>query len=141
MNFNMDQSLGFVLNKTAIASKNSFNQKIKSFGISAEQWSVIYRVYENDGISQIEVAKSTYKDQGNLTRMIDKLVQKELLLKKTDKKDRRSINLYMTEKSQDIVKKIIPLSQDHNNNLTKELGEDEKQLLIKLLDKVYTNLQ
>lgn len=30
MNFDMNKSLGFILNRTALASKNAFNQEIKA---------------------------------------------------------------------------------------------------------------
>ncbi len=141
MVFNMDQSLGFVLNRTSLASKHSFNEHIKAFGISPEQWSVIYRVVENDGISSKELADSTYKDQGNLTRMIDKLVEKAYVRRETNVKDKRAIKLYKTKKSQSLVEKIIPISTSHNESLTQGLSEEEKVKLIELLNRVYKNIQ
>ena len=44
MNFDMNKSLGFILNRTALASKNAFNQEIKDYEISPEQWSVVYSI-------------------------------------------------------------------------------------------------
>lgn len=86
MKFDMDKSLGFILNRTSFATKINFNQLLKKHAISPEQWSVIFRVVENSGISQKELADSTYKNQGNLTRMIDKLVEKDYLQRKLDEK-------------------------------------------------------
>jgi DNA-binding MarR family transcriptional regulator len=137
----MDQSLGFVLNRTSLASKHSFSEHIKAFGISPEQWSVIYRVVENDGISPKELADSTYKDQGNLTRMVDRLVEKKYIKRESNENDRRAIKLFKTKKSDTLVKKIIPLSTLHNESLTNGLSEDEKWKLIELLNKVYKNIQ
>jgi len=136
----MDESLGFVLNKTALASKASFNQLIKNYEISPEQWSVIFRVVQNDKIGQKELADSTYKDQGNLTRMIDKLVLKGYLNKKHHETDRRAVELIATEKSKSLVKEIIPISSLHNEQLTKDFSKDEKLKLIELLNRVYKNI-
>lgn len=141
MEFNMDHSIGFLLNRTAIASKNSFNQLIKSFGISPEQWTVIYRVVEKRGISQKELADSTYKDQGNLTRMIDKLVEKEFLTKSIDTDDRRAYKLFATAKAVDLVNQVIPITSAHNGRLTEDLSEEEALKLMELLNKVYNNMQ
>ena len=140
MKFNMDESLGFVLNKTALASKASFNQLIKKYEISPEQWSVIFRVVQNDKIGQKELADSTYKDQGNLTRMIDKLVLKGYLSKKHNETDRRAVELVATEKSKSLVKEIIPISSLYNEQLTKDFSEDEKLKLLELLNRVYKNI-
>lgn len=141
MDFNMDHSLGFILNRTAIASKNLFNQLIKDYKISPEQWSVIFRIVQNPGVSQKEVADSTYKDQGNLTRMIDRLIEKEYVERFVDENDRRSLKLYPTQKSSQLVQKVIPLSSMHNQTLTKNLTPAESDKLLTLLNKVYQNIQ
>jgi len=142
MQFNMDHSLGFVLNKTAFASKNRFNQIIKKYGISPEQWSVLFRVVEhNGGISQKALADSTYKDQGNLTRMVDKLIEKGYIKREADVDDRRAIRLFATEKSIALAKVVAPLSSSHNENMTIGFSHEEKATLITLLNKVYHNIQ
>lgn len=141
MKFDMDESLGFILNKTALASKASFNQLIKEYDVSPEQWSVIFRVVQNEKISQKELADSTYKDQGNLTRMIDKLVEKGYLSKKLHKSDRRAVELIATQKSKSLVKKIVPISSMHNEQLTKDFTQEDKLKLTELLDRVYKNIQ
>ncbi|MDD3500431.1 MAG: MarR family winged helix-turn-helix transcriptional regulator [Sulfurovum sp.] len=141
MQFNMDHSLGFVLNRTALASKNRFNQMIKAYGISPEQWSVLYRVVEQGGISQKVLADSTYKDQGNLTRMIDKLIEKGYIRREADADDRRAVKLFATEKSVALAEAVAPLSGSHNESMTIGFSHEEKATLIALLDRVYQNLQ
>ena len=141
MQFNMDQSLGFVLNRTALASKNRFNQMIKAYGISPEQWSVLFRVVEQDGISQKALADSTYKDQGNLTRMLDKLIEKGYIRREADADDRRAVKLFATEKSVALSEAVAPLSGRHNENMTAGFSQEEKATLMALLDRVYHNLQ
>ena len=134
MKFDMNQSLGFILNRTAFASKNAFNQKIKDFGVSPEQWSVIYRVIEEPGVSQKLVSDSTYKDQGNLTRMIDKLVKTDFLIKKQNSENRREIQLFPTKKAIDLSKPIIEHSTQHNKNTLDTFSSDEKEQLFNLLN-------
>ena len=141
MKFNMDQSLGFVLNRTAIASKNRFNRIIKSYGISPEQWSVIFRVVEHNGISQKALAESTYRDQGNLTRMLDKLIEKGYIKRETDADDRRAIKLFATERSVAMAEEINPLSRADNETMTHGFSREEKATLIALLNRVYQNIQ
>lgn len=140
MKFDMNKSLGFILNRTAFASKNSFNQKIKGYKISPEQWSVIYKVIEVPGISQKIVSDSTYKDQGNLTRMIDTLVKNDFLIKEQNNTNRREIQLFPTNKAIDISESIIECSQQHNKNMLDDFSDSEKEQLFHLLNKVYDNL-
>ena len=140
MQFDMDLSLGFFLNRTSIQSKALFTQKIKEFDISPEQWSLVFRVVESNGLTQKELSDSTYKDQANITRSIDRLERKGLLKRVSNQMDRRIINIYPTEKAINLVEKIIPISSRFNNYLTENFTEEEKNQLIKLLNKVYENL-
>ena len=140
MQFDMDLSLGVILNRTSIQSKALFTQKIKEFDISPEQWSLVFRVVESNGLTQKELSDSTYKDQANITRSIDRLERKGLLKRVSNQMDRRIINIYPTEKAINLVEKIIPISSRFNNYLTENFTEEEKNQLIKLLNKVYENL-
>lgn len=134
MQFDMDLSLGFILNRTSIQSKALFTQKIKEFDISPEQWSLVFRVVESNGLTQKELSDSTYKDQANITRSIDRLERKGLLKRVSNQMDRRIINIYPTEKAINLVEKIIPISSRFNNYLTENFTEEEKNQLIKLLN-------
>lgn len=136
----MNKSLGFILNRTAYASKNAFNQRIKDYDISPEQWSVIYRVIEEPGISQKLVSDSTYKDQGNLTRMIDKLVKNNFLIKQQNSINRREIELFPTKKAVDLSNSIIEHSTQHNKKMLDTFSKEEKEQLFTLLNKIYDNI-
>ncbi len=141
MNFDMDNSLGFILNKTALFSKAHFNNLIKPYDISPEQWSLIFRVVERSGLTQKELSDSTYKDQANITRSIDRLEQKGLLKRIEHPSDRRSFQLIPTQEALALVEQVVPLSQAFNQRLSKGLSEEEAQTLIALLKKVHHNLE
>lgn len=136
MQFDMNLSLGFILNRTSIQSKALFTQRIKQFDISPEQWSLVFRTVESKGLTQKELSDSTYKDQANITRSIDRLEKKSLLKRVPNHNDRRIINIFPTEDAINLVDTIIPISSEFNSFLTKDFSEEEKQQLIKLLNKV-----
>lgn len=141
MIFDMDNSLGFILNKTALLSKANFNSRLKAYGISPEQWSLLFRVVEKSGLTQKELSDSTYKDQANITRSIDRLIQKGLMKRVPNAQDRRSFNLFPTEEAAVLVDKVIPISKAHNEHLTEGLTTKEAEMLKALLKKVYQNLE
>ena len=132
MQFDMNLSLGFILNRTSIQSKALFTQRIKQFDISPEQWSLVFRTVESKGLTQKELSDSTYKDQANITRSIDRLEKKSLLKRVPNHNDRRIINIFPTEDAINLVDTIIPISSEFNSFLTKDFSEEEKQQLIKL---------
>ena len=141
MKFDMDNSLGFILNKTALLSKAHFNNYLKEYDISPEQWSLVFRVVERSGLTQKELSDSTYKDQANITRSIDRLEQKGFLKRIENPNDRRSFQLVPTQDAIALVERIIPLSQAFNAQLTQGFNEEETKMLIALLNKVHHNLE
>ena len=141
MKFDMDNSLGFILNKTALLSKAHFNNYLKEYDISPEQWSLVFRVVERSGLTQKELSDSTYKDQANITRSIDRLEQKGFLKRIENPNDRRSFQLVPTQDAIALVERIIPLSQAFNAQLTQGFSEEEIKMLIALLNKVHHNLE
>ncbi|MEZ7934587.1 MAG: MarR family transcriptional regulator [Sulfurospirillum sp.] len=141
MKFDMDNSLGFILNKTALLSKAHFNNYLKEYDISPEQWSLVFRVVERSGLTQKELSDSTYKDQANITRSIDRLEQKGFLKRIENPNDRRSFQLVPTQDAIALVERIIPLSQAFNAQLTQGFSEEETKMLIALLNKVHHNLE
>ena len=120
MQFDMNLSLGFILNRTSIQSKALFTQRIKQFDISPEQWSLVFRTVESKGLTQKELSDSTYKDQANITRSIDRLEKKSLLKRVPNHNDRRIINIFPTEDAINLVDTIIPISSEFNSFLTKD---------------------
>ncbi len=141
MKFDMDNSLGFILNKTALLSKVNFNNYLKKYDISPEQWSLIFRVVERSGLTQKELSDSTYKDQANITRSIDRLEQKGFLKRIENPNDRRSFQLIPTQEALTLVEYVAPLSHAFNQRLTQGFSEEEAQTLIALLKKVHDNLE
>lgn len=72
--FLLDESIGFVVNQTALKLRTEMARRLKPFGLTPEQWSVLNRLAEQDGISQRELATRTFKDQPTTARILDKLM-------------------------------------------------------------------
>jgi len=98
-------------------------------------------VVEKSGLTQKELSDTTYKDQANITRSIDRLEQKGLLRRAPNASDRRIINLFPTPKAQALVDEIAPISAGHNDALTEGFSASEREMLLALLQRVYTNLE
>lgn len=140
MNFNMDESLGFIINKTAIAIKKEFIKRLKPYGLTPEQWSILNRLGEQDGLSQKDLAQRTYKDQPNTARILDKLEKKMLLKRADNPDDRRGFLIFLTPKGQEIRASILPITTQLNEDAALGLKKQEKNQLINLLNRVYDNL-
>ena len=76
--------------------------------IRQEQWFILFRLYENPGLSQSELVAKDLNDHPNITRMIDQLAKRGLVKRETDPEDRRKHLVSLTDEGQEFMVKILP---------------------------------
>jgi DNA-binding MarR family transcriptional regulator len=92
---------------------NCFADKIAKYDISIEQWVVLRTLFDYEQINLKEMASLLGVNNSSLSRMIERLVKKEMVVRKTPAHDRRAIFLSLSEKA----KKLVPLlSQEADKN-------------------------
>lgn len=138
----LDQSAGYLINMTALLLKREFSSVIKNHNIDVtpEQWAILNRLNENSDLTQKEVAKLTFKDNANITRMVDKLEKKGLVIRKSDANDRRSWKLSITKKGIEIRDLVEPLAVDILNKISKGISEKEMDSYNNISKKIINNL-
>lgn len=141
MNFDMDESLGFIVYRTSQAFKKEFSRRLRTYGLTPEQWSTLNRLGEQDGLSQKDLAERTYKDSPTTARIIDKLENKGLLRRTGDPEDRRVFLIFLTESGKKLREEIIPITIQLNSDASKGLSEKDLNNLLNLLNKVYSNFE
>jgi DNA-binding MarR family transcriptional regulator len=71
----------------------------------------------------------------NASRIVDKLLKKKLVVRKVCKKDRRSVDVLITEKGLELLKQIDGF-QDEWRKTFKKISKEEAKSLNNLLDKL-----
>lgn len=140
MKFIMDESLGFIVNRTSVAIKKEFVKRLRPYDLTPEQWSILNRLGEQDGLTQKDLAERTYKDQPNTARILDKLEKKKLIRRADNPEDRRAFLIFLTTRGKEVRESIIPISSKLNEDAAVGLEKEEYSQLIALLNKVHNNL-
>lgn len=132
----------FLLDRTARRVKQyaQYQFNSKQFGITVDQWAILKNLYQYADLSQKELAEYCGKDQPTLTRIIDLLVDKQLVERRTNPNDRRSFVVHLTAEGK---KKIEALSTNINEirmQAWKNLNDDDFEHLKRILNMIYNNL-
>lgn len=132
---------GFLIEKTAKKLKQHFQREFTRLesGITVDQWGILDALNHRDGISQNEIAEITYKDAPTVTRIIDLLIQKDLIRRQPDGIDRRRHNVYLSEQGRAKIAELMPAVNALREKGWQKLGEKEYQQLVGILHTVYTN--
>ena len=75
----------------------------------------------------------------NTTRLIDKLIEKNLVKREVCFDNRRKIELSITQKGLDLLVRLDPLISNEEEKLTQSLTIKEKKQLLGLLEKINVN--
>ena len=74
--FKKGELYSFITGKasTAIARRLQKNFKQSNVDITIEQWSVLYHLWKEDGLSQQQLCDATFRDKPSITRLVSSSV-------------------------------------------------------------------
>ncbi|MAD31993.1 MAG: MarR family transcriptional regulator [Cryomorphaceae bacterium] len=113
---------------------------LKNEGVTMQQYNVLRIVNGSgeEGITTSEIRERMLDKMSDASRMVDRLESMELLLKQRDRDDRRVLHVFLTEKGQALVQRLM--QQDTIDQLASGVKEESAQQLNKLLDSFRASL-
>ncbi len=132
----------FLLDRTARRVKQYAKQRFRELGwsITVDQWTVLKQLYDKGELNQRELADLTFKDHPTMTRIIDLLSIKELIVRNAHPGDRRSFKVALTSEGEKLVKSCLPEVQDIRMKAWENLSESDFKEFKRILDSIYDNL-
>jgi MarR family transcriptional regulator for hemolysin len=83
--------------------RNYIDQRAKGRGTTRAQWIVLFRLRQQEGLSQVDLAEVLELQPISLVRLLDRLVEHGLLERRNDPKDRRANRLFLTASGRQLV--------------------------------------
>ena len=108
--------------------------------ISPEQWPILFRLYERPSQSQSELAAKDLNDHPNITRMVDQLEKRGLVMRETDPEDRRRHLVSLTTEGHAFMAQILPTVAAERQVVFAGITEDEIDELLRIMEKIERNL-
>ncbi len=126
---------------TAMSRRLQRNLKVIPCCLTSEQWTIMYHLWKEEGLTQQELAHHTYRDKPSVTRLINNLEKLGLVIRVNDKQDRRSNLIYLTKEGRRL--KDVGIEQAQKTLREALDGVDGDHLVIaqQILGRVYQNLK
>ena len=114
-----------------------FNELLKPFDLSPEQFNVlrILRGQKGKPANMSMIQERMIAKTSNTTRLVDKLLLKELVLREVCPINRRKMEITITEKGLELLLQLDPLVEAHERAFSKNLTVEELEVLNELLEK------
>jgi len=131
-----EQAAGFVLRIAQLAAFERFFKLFPVEGIKISEYCALVGIAENPGVRQGVLADFLKIKWSNMTKLVRSLEEMELIGRRIPPNDRRSVELYVTEKGHKLIEDIAPLMRDADRKAVSMLSDEEHAQLLMLLRKV-----
>ncbi|MDW8848956.1 MarR family transcriptional regulator [Flavobacterium sp. MMLR14_040] len=123
------------------AFKEDLNEILKFHTLSKEQYDVLVLLRNLNGMcaNMYMIQERMTSKTSNTTRLIDKLLHKELVTREECSENRRKIDITITRKGIALLEEVAPKVLAYETKLADNLTSDEKENLNILLEKYRNN--
>ena len=141
--FKKGELYSFITGKASTAIARRLQKKLNAAGlnITIEQWSVLYHLWKQEGISQQELCNATFRDKPSITRLVDNLEKLNLVKRVPSENDRRINLIYLTKQSQKLQEETMLLAEETLNEALETVPSEKVDVCKEVLQLVYDNLK
>lgn len=138
MNFNY----GFILESTAKKIKLELQRKFNEHevDITVDQWVVLFELHQHGTQNQVSLCEHCAKDAPTITRIIELLVKKELIVREACTNDRRKYNISLSKKGKILIQKLLPIVIEFRVQGWHNLNEKDIMHIERITKKIQDNL-
>jgi MarR family transcriptional regulator, transcriptional regulator for hemolysin len=122
MSLDLKRQLVAQLVESSRLLRNYIDQRAKSRGTTRAQWIVLFRLRQQEGLSQVDLADVLELQPISLVRLLDRLVEHGLLERRHDPKDRRANRLFLTASGKQLVDDLDSLRDAIASDVLQDLS-------------------
>jgi len=115
---------------------HSFAKKLENKGVTVAEWVVLREMYESkDPVAPSYIADLTGLTRGAISKLVDRLLDKELLTRKESSDDRRYQEIELTREAKKLLPQLASLADENDGEFFSVLSPSERKTLTELLKK------
>jgi DNA-binding MarR family transcriptional regulator len=131
------EPIGKIISLISRHNQKYLAKELKSYQMGCGgQHSFLKAILNQPGMNQDQLTQDLKFDKATTARSVKQLEEAGYIERKVDEKDRRSYQLYPTNKGWSFQPKLQEILDSVNDRLTSSLTEEEKTQLIHLLQKL-----
>ena len=129
----LEDILGYQLRRAQTALFHNFSRRLSHRNITPGQFGLLVKIKNNPGISQTALARADGIERSTLGEIIDRFEARELVERRRHATDRRAYALHLTSEGFNFLEQVTPEVLDNDLDVTRNLNDEERQILLRLL--------
>ena len=135
----IEDSLGYLLRSVLSSIRNTADTHLQGRGITWAQCMPLYKISRFQNTTLAVLARNLDADPAAVTRLLDRLEAKELVVRERSTSDRRVVHVHTTPLGTAMAEELTPVLADALNAHLTDFSTDEWQQLIGLLRRMLVN--
>ena len=105
-------------------------------GVPLAHWRVLLILHDNLATTQKDIVERAEFDKGQVSRIVERLVNEGLLVSESDSEDKRVLNLHLTNAGREMMSRLIPVMRQRRSHLISPFSDEELATLFDFLDRL-----
>ena len=140
-NYHAQNSVGYLVKRAHSMMIDVLEQVFAEQGVSYVQYVILAWLRDGIVVNASDICAQFRHDSGALTRVIDQLAERGLITRLRRDRDRRKVDLHLTELGRKAVERVIPFVVEKLNLALGDFSREEATELLRLLVKLNTRLE
>jgi len=136
----LERAIPYLLARAGMRMGQSFSKELRQFKLSLTEWRVCVALHHKAHQRLSDLALHTSTDASTLSRVVEGLLQRGIVVRDRSDADARALALSLTEAGRDLTLRIIPLAQVYERVSLSGLTAAQAESLRDMLRLVYDNL-
>ena len=135
-------NLGMLIRSAHNSMTERFVQNVFNSGldISMDQWMVLGPIWQLESPSQKDLGEICLRDKPTISRIIDSLEDKSLVVRVSDQIDHRIKRVVLTKAGKQLFYDVLPIMEKTREEVRGEIPEKEIEIFKNVLSKIIKNL-
>tara|TARA_Y100001970_G_scaffold18918_1_gene21190 strand:+ start:197 stop:547 length:351 start_codon:yes stop_codon:yes gene_type:complete len=108
--------------------------------ISMDQWMILGPIWQLQSPSQKELGEICLKNKPSISRIIDSLEKKSLVVRVSDQIDNRIKRVVLTKAGKQLFYDVLPIMEKTREEVRGKIPEEEIEVFKNVLSKIIENL-
>lgn len=133
--------IGYRVYSTQRALYRSLEACVAEAGLTPGQWNALSQLSEHGAMTQRQLAERLQKEQATVTRSLDRLVQRGLVVRTPSPHDRRANIVEITPEAVRLLTDLEPGITRRNAELAAGISDEDLAVFLKVLDQLEANAE
>ena len=123
----------FLLAKAYQNAHNNIKKRLQPYSLTPPQHLILEALWDKEGLSAGDVCKRLVLDSATVSGVLDRMAEKDWIIKKTDAEDNRVLRIYLSSKAKEMKSLLIDQRKQANDDILNGFTFEENVLLKHLL--------